>query len=80
MLAVLGVDPFDPHWRRGGASVREDRLERAVDVLVAGLLEQRQAARAARDFVAADAFRDRLTTAGVEVEDTPNGPVWSLRN
>ena len=80
MLAVLGLDPFDPHWRRGAASQREERLERAVDVLVAGLLEQRQAARAARDFSTADALRDRLTAAGVEVEDTPTGPTWNLRS
>jgi cysteinyl-tRNA synthetase len=80
MLAVLGLDPFDPHWRRGAASAREERLERAVDALVAGLLEQRQAARAAKDFGTADALRDRLTSAGVEVEDTPTGPVWSLRS
>ncbi len=80
MLAVLGVDPFDPHWRHGAGSVREERLEQALDVLVASVLEQRQAARAARDFAAADALRDRLTSAGVEVEDTPDGPVWSLRS
>jgi cysteinyl-tRNA synthetase len=80
MLAVLGVDPFDPHWRRGSASLREERLERAVNLLVAGLLEQRQAARAAKDFGTADALRDRLVSAGVEVEDTPTGPVWNLRS
>ena len=79
MLAVLGLDPVDPHWRRGGTSQREAGLERAVDVLVAGLLEQRQTARAAKDFATADALRDRLTAAGVEVEDTPAGPTWGLR-
>ena len=79
MLAVLGLDPVDPRWRRGGTSQREAGLERAVDVLVAGLLEQRQAARAAKDFATADALRDRLTVAGIEVEDTPAGPTWGLR-
>ena len=78
MLAVLGLDPFDPHWRRGAGSAREDRLEKAVDVLVAGVLEQRAAARAGKDFATADALRDRLAAAGVEVEDTPTGPTWSL--
>jgi cysteinyl-tRNA synthetase len=80
MLAVLGLDPFDAHWRLGATSHREARLEQAVDVLVAGLLEQRQAARAAKDFPTADALRDRLTAAGVEVEDTPTGPTWGLRS
>ena len=50
----------------------------ATDGLVALALEQRQAARARKDFAAADAIRDRLTTLGVSVEDTPDGPRWEL--
>ena len=78
MLAVLGLDPFDPHWSAGSSSVAEARLTAAVDALVGGLLEQRAAARAAKDFAAADAIRDRLKAAGIELEDTPQGPQWSL--
>ncbi len=78
MLAVLGVDPFDPHWATGGSSEREEKLTNAVDALVAALLEQRAEARAARDFAAADAIRDQLKAAGIELEDTPQGPKWSL--
>ncbi|MBZ5734618.1 cysteine--tRNA ligase [Nocardioides sp. TRM66260-LWL] len=77
MLDVLGLDPADPAW--GGASGADDeRLRAAVDVLLAGLLEQRAAARAAKDFAAADAIRDRITAAGIEVTDTPDGPKWSI--
>jgi cysteinyl-tRNA synthetase len=79
MLAVLGLDPFDPHWASGAGSAREEKLEAAVEALVASLLEQRQEARRARDFATADALRDRLKAAGVEVEDTPAGPTWTLR-
>jgi cysteinyl-tRNA synthetase len=79
MLAVLGVDPFDEHWASGSASSDEQRLHDAVDALVAGLLEQRQEARKAKDFATADAIRDRIKAAGIEVEDTPSGPVWSVR-
>jgi cysteinyl-tRNA synthetase len=78
MLAVLGVDPFDPHWAGRGASDTEARLTTAVDALVSALLEQRSAARAAKDFAAADAIRDQLKAAGIELEDTPQGPTWSL--
>ncbi|ANH38286.1 Cysteine--tRNA ligase [Nocardioides dokdonensis FR1436] len=78
MLDVLGLDPADPTW--GGASSTDDQLTHAVDVLVAGLLDQRAAARAAKDFTSADAIRDRIKDAGIEVEDTPDGPKWSLIN
>lgn len=75
MLDVLGLDPGSPQWRaRGG----DDRLAHALDVVVAGELEARAAARAARDFATADAIRDRLTAAGVVVEDSPDGARWSL--
>ncbi|MDX6302957.1 MAG: cysteinyl-tRNA synthetase [Nocardioidaceae bacterium] len=78
MLAVLGLDPFDPHWSAGSSSGTEAKLAAAVDALVGALLEQRTAARAAKDFAAADAIRDRLKAAGIELEDTPTGPKWSL--
>jgi cysteinyl-tRNA synthetase len=76
MLAVLGLDPADPAW--GAPSGDTSGLTAAVDVLVAGLLEQRTEARAAKDFAAADAIRDRIKAAGIEITDTPDGPTWSL--
>ena len=39
----------------------------------AQLLEQRAAARAARDYVTSDRLRDELTAMGVEVRDTATG-------
>ena len=52
------------------------RMVRAA--LVSSLLERRAEARAAKDFAAADAIRDQLKAAGIELEDTPQGPQWSL--
>jgi cysteinyl-tRNA synthetase len=77
MLDVLGLDPFDPHWSTPGAG-RDEKLTAAINALVAGLLEQREEARANKDFAAADAIRSQLKTAGFELEDTPQGPKWSL--
>ncbi|MFC6152769.1 cysteine--tRNA ligase [Nocardioides yefusunii] len=77
MLDVLGLHPADPAW---GPAADSDTgaLTDAVDALVRTLLEQRTAARAAKDFAAADAIRDTIKAAGVEVTDTPDGPRWSL--
>jgi len=77
MLGVLGLDPADDAWQ-GGTSRSDKKLTGAVDVLVQGLLEERAEARAAKDWARADAIRDRLKSAGVEIEDTPDGPKWSL--
>ncbi len=75
MLGVLGLDPLDPRWAGSGG---DDRLAGVTDGLVRLALEQRQAARARRDFATADALRDQLTALGVQVEDTPQGPRWEL--
>jgi cysteinyl-tRNA synthetase len=42
------------------------------------LLSQREAARAAKDFVASDHLRDQLAAIGVTVRDTPTGQTWEL--
>ncbi|MEZ0579672.1 cysteine--tRNA ligase [Nocardioides sp. MH1] len=78
MLDVLGLDPSDPAWTDGGAGSGDDKLKGAVDVLVAGLLEERAAAREAKDWARADAIRDQIKQAGIEVEDTPDGPKWTV--
>jgi len=76
MLNVLGLDPGDPGWPSGGGG--DAKLTAAVDVLVAALLDRRAEARAAKDFAAADAIRDRIKAAGIEIEDTPDGPKWTI--
>lgn len=76
MLGVLGLDPADPAW--GGPAGTDDRMSAVVDALVSDLLDQRAEARADKDFATADAIRDRLKEAGVEITDTPDGQKWSL--
>ncbi len=74
---------------RSGASVVRELLVARLDVLglaglaavevsapasVVALLDARQAARAGRDWAAADAARDAIAAAGFVVRDTPDGP------
>ena len=62
------------------ASLREIRAHRRnIDMSrVEELLRERQEARAAKDFARSDAARDALAALGVEVRDTPEGPVWDI--
>ncbi|HEY2296843.1 MAG TPA: cysteine--tRNA ligase [Jatrophihabitans sp.] len=73
MTDVLGVNPL--RW----ADVRASDLTAVVDSLVQVALDQRAAARARKDYAAADSIRDDLAAAGVVVEDTPDGPRWTLK-
>jgi cysteinyl-tRNA synthetase len=77
MLGVLGLDPHDPAWPTAGDG-DDSRLTNAVDALVHGLLEERADARAAKDWARADRIRDQLKAAGIDIDDTPAGPVWTL--
>lgn len=77
MLDVLGLDAGD---FAAASTGHEARHTEAIDVLVNGLLEQRTQARADKDYAAADAIRDRIKAAGIEIEDTQSGPKWSLES
>ncbi|MBB1246628.1 cysteine--tRNA ligase [Streptomyces durbertensis] len=77
MLGVLGLDPLDAHWSAAGDGQSEE-LHDVVDSLVRLVLEQRQAARARKDYATADAIRDELQRSGLVIEDTPAGPRWEL--
>ena len=70
-LSILGCDPADPVF----ASSKSNNA--VMDGLIKLALEQREAARARKDFAGADAIRDQIASLGVVVEDTPNGPRWS---
>jgi cysteinyl-tRNA synthetase len=83
MLDVLGLDPLAPHWAgsagSGAGPGARDRLRDVVGSLVKLTLQQRDAARARRDYATADAIRDGLEDVGIAVEDTPEGPRWELK-
>jgi cysteinyl-tRNA synthetase len=66
-LEIFGCDP-----------IADDARTDLVGPLVELLLEQRQAAREAKDFARADEIRARLTQIGVQVEDSADGPRWFI--
>ena len=76
MLSVLGLDPLSEPWVSAAADGGNQR--QVIEKLVSGLVEQREQARRRHDFDAADAVRNQLREAGIELEDTPQGPRWSL--
>jgi cysteinyl-tRNA synthetase len=61
MLCMLGLQNLAEHGSEAGAEEQE-------------LLEQREAARAARNYVDADRLRDELRARGWEVRDGAGGP------
>ena len=51
--------------------ITEPEIEQAV--------QRRKDARAAKDFQASDRVRDEMASRGIELRDTPQGTVWSIR-
>ncbi len=70
--ALLGLLQQDAEawFRRGESAVDAAHIE--------DLLQQRQAARAARDFARADAIRDELAAMNIAIEDSAQGTRWSV--
>ncbi|MGV8896219.1 MAG: cysteine--tRNA ligase [Rhodoglobus sp.] len=74
MSEVLGINPLSPQWRDARASPSQMALASLVETLIT----DRNAARAAKDFAAADRIRDELAAAGITVEDGATGSHWSI--
>ena len=66
-LGLLQQDPAD--WFNHGGNADDDARIQA-------LVDERVAAKAARDFARADAIRQQLTAEGIVLEDTPAGVRW----
>jgi cysteinyl-tRNA synthetase len=74
-LHILGCDPFDPLFATNQGASAE-----VIDGLISLALEQRESARARKDFATSDSIRDNIAALGITLEDTPTGPRWSITN
>jgi len=68
---LMGLLTEDPETWFAGKTTGEFTPE-----AIEALLEEREAARASRDFARADEIRDSLAGAGILIEDGPSGTSW----
>ena len=73
-LEILGCDPFDPVFATSGGADSANALDGVIQLALA----QRTAARERKDFAASDQIRDGLAALGITIEDTAQGPRWSI--
>ncbi|HEY8190910.1 MAG TPA: cysteine--tRNA ligase, partial [Alphaproteobacteria bacterium] len=69
---LLGILQNDPAVWLGYGQVEEGIDPKQIEKL----LFERSAAKAARNFARADEIRAELSTLGIAIEDTPQGPKW----
>ena len=69
LMGLLGQTGEE--WARGDAGANS-----LADTQIEAMITARNAARANRDFAAADALRDELAGKGIILEDGPNGTTW----
>ena len=73
MTEVLGLNPASADW----SATNSGSGDEALQALVEALLNERLEARTNKDFARSDAIRDQLNSAGITIEDGPNGTNWS---
>tara|TARA_B110001452_G_scaffold267380_1_gene277060 strand:- start:2894 stop:3403 length:510 start_codon:yes stop_codon:yes gene_type:complete len=73
--SVLGVLPSREQTL---AEPEEDPRRAEIADRVEELIHKRTDARSSKDWAAADSIRDELTSLGVTVTDTSEGPIWDL--
>ncbi|MFT4732511.1 MAG: cysteinyl-tRNA synthetase [Gammaproteobacteria bacterium] len=74
--AILGILQMDPSNYLQGNVSGKDQVSDAFTTKVEALIEQRNTARANKDWPSADAARDGLNEMGVVLEDNTSGTIW----
>lgn len=76
MDALLGLAPSEEPTTTAASSNSEPEIEGKP---ITAWIEERQAAKKAKDFALADTIRDKVDAAGYELRDTPEGVVWKAK-
>ena len=77
LAGVLGLAAEREAAPASADGIGDDAPAGLADAAIEALVEQRQAAKAARDFATADRLRDKLKAQGIELVDKPGGvTVW----
>ena len=63
---------------RDEESSENGKAVKTIDGLVSMVLEQRKAAKAAKDWATSDRIRDDLKALGIQIKDTKDGTEWTL--
>jgi cysteinyl-tRNA synthetase len=74
--SILGILQMDPSSYLQGNVSGKDHVGDDFSAKVQSLIEQRDTARANKDWPLADAARDGLNEMGVVLEDNPSGTTW----
>ena len=73
-LATFASEEFDE--LTGVLGLVYNREKEDIDIEIEHKIEERNRARAEKDFATADAIRDELKAQGIILEDTPQGVKW----
>ena len=73
-LLTYAIEEFDE--LTGVLGLIYNRKKETLDVDVEKKIQERQTARAEKNFAKADAIRDELKAMGIILEDTPQGVKW----
>jgi cysteinyl-tRNA synthetase len=68
LVGLLQSDPEEWFAGQGEGGLSAEDIE--------AMLEKRRMARAEKDFATADGIRDELASAGIQIEDGPEGTTW----
>ena len=79
LSATMRLFAFDILGLKDERGADSSKSAKALDKVMAMVLDLRAKAKANKDWTTSDSIRDGLVKAGLDVKDTKDGPVWKLK-